>query len=67
MAEELTAPTKLKVKQTRHNRRKIVSESPTEVITEISQKAYKGEKIGQTVRKDHKYDPKQRMFAGRAL
>lgn len=61
------APTALNVKQTRHNRRKLVSETATEVVTEIAQKAYKGEKIGVTIRKDHKYDPKQRLFAGRAL
>jgi hypothetical protein len=57
----------LKIKQSRHNTRKIVRETPTEVVTEITQKAYKGEQIGNTVRKDHKYDPKQRLFAGRPL
>ncbi len=69
MADEKapTAPTALKIKKTRHNRRKVVSETATVVITEISQKAYKGEKIAQTVRKDHKFDPSQRLYAGRPL
>jgi hypothetical protein len=57
----------LKIKQTRHNRRKILSETATVVVTQINQKKYKGEEIGSTVRKDHKYDPKQRLYAGRAL
>jgi hypothetical protein len=62
--KESTQP---KIKQSRHNTRKILSETSLEVVTEITQKAYKGEKISPTVRKDHKYDPKQRTFAGRAL
>lgn len=57
----------LKVKKTRHNHREVLSESPIEVVTSIAHKAYKGEKISNTVRKDHKFDPKQRTFAGRAL
>ena len=56
-----------KVKKSRHNTRIILSETPIEVVTDIVQKAYKGEKIGNTVRKDHKFDPRQRTFAGRAL
>jgi hypothetical protein len=57
-----------KIKQSRHNTRVILSETPTEVVTDIIQKAYKGEKIGNTVRKDHKYDPHQRRnYAGRPL
>jgi hypothetical protein len=64
MADEVTKP---KVKKSRHNTRTVLSETSTEVVTDIQQKAYKGEKIGNTVRKDHKFDPKQRQFAGRPL
>ena len=69
MGDEKTpeVPTALKVKKSRHNRRKIVRETPTVVVTEIGQKKYKGETISTTTRKDHKFDPKQRLFAGRAL
>jgi len=69
-AAESTAPTqqKLKIKKSRHNRRVVVSETPIEVITSVVHRAYKGEKISNTVRKDHKYDPNQRQRAGnRAL
>ena len=61
------APTALKVKRSRHNTRTILSETDIEVVTDIRQKAYKGEKIGNTTRRDHKFDPRQRTFAGRAL
>ena len=60
MAEEQ----KLKVKKSRHNHREIIRETPIEVVTAVVHRAYKGEKISNTVRKDHKYDPNQRRTAG---
>ena len=69
MGEEkaIQAPTALKIKKSRHNRRKIVRETDIVVVTEIGQKKYKGETISTTTRKDHKFNPNQRLFAGRAL
>ena len=59
---------KLKVKKSRHMHREIIKETPTEVVTRIAHRAYKGEKISDTVRKDRKYDPNQPTYAGnRAL
>jgi len=63
-----TVPTHLKMKKSRHNHRDLVSETQTEVVTSVAHRAYKGEKISNTVRKDHKYDPNPRTHAGsRAL
>lgn len=64
MGDEKPQP---KVRKSRHNHRVILSETPIEVVTDIAHKAYKGEKIGNTVRKDHKFDPSQRVYAGRSL
>lgn len=58
---------KSKVKTSRHNTRTILSETQLEVVTDIAHNAYKGEKISNTVRKDHKFDPKARTYAGRPL
>jgi hypothetical protein len=56
-----------KAKKSRRNSKKVLSESSTEVVMEVQHRAHRGEKIAPSIRKDHKFDPKQRMFAGRAL
>jgi hypothetical protein len=55
------------MKTTRKNAKKVLSESATEVVMEVAHKPHRGEKISNTIRKDHKFDPKQRLHAGRAL
>ena len=65
MAESTPTQQKLKVKKSRHNHREVMSETPTEVITSVVHRAYKGEKISNTTRKDHRFDPNQRTSAGR--
>lgn len=62
--------THLPEKKSRRNKKTVLSEDQTVVVMEIQQKAYRGEKLGTTIRKDHKSDPRQRIPAnasGRSL
>lgn len=66
-AEVLTALKGLKVKKSRHFRREILENNDKFVVSKVTHKPVKGEKISDTRRKDRKYDPSQRFFAGRPL
>lgn len=45
--------------------KRIVSETSTELVLEVKHTPHKGEKISNTTRKDHKFNPNQRYTAGR--
>jgi hypothetical protein len=62
----------LKVKKSRHYRREIISEDAKALVTKVIHQPIRmkngdSEKLSDTRRKDHKYNPKQVFFAGRPL
>ena len=47
--------------------KEVVKENEKELILKVKHTPYKGEKLSDTIRKDNKYDPAQRFYAGRPL
>lgn len=63
MADEKQAEEKPKPKAKRNRRfaKEVLSEDTKQVTMKVKHVAHKGEKISDTVRKDRKFDPRQRM------
>jgi len=59
------ATAKPPTKRNRKFSKRIVSETSTELVLEVKHTPHKGEKISNTTRKDHKFNPNQRYTAGR--
>jgi hypothetical protein len=60
-AEVKTAPRK----RNRRFSKEVISETEQEIVLSVKHTPHKGEKISNTVRKDHKFNPNQRFTAGR--
>lgn len=65
--QKAVAPKGLKEKKSRHFRKEILKEDSLAIECIVKHKPVKGEKISDTRRKDHKFNPKQVFFAGRPL
>jgi hypothetical protein len=60
-----TATAPAKSKRNRRFSKEIISESEQETVLSVKHTPHKGEKISNTIRKDHKFNPNQRFTAGR--
>lgn len=64
------AMTHLKEKVSRKNKKTVIHEDSAVVVMEVKQKAYRGEELATTIRKDHKSAQRQQLplnASGRSL